>query len=143
MAISYSVSERKDPTNPMATPKWYANARVMANYTFTDLCRDVEKMSTVTEGDIMAVISTAISCMVNALRRGESVQFGDLGTFRVGLTSEGSETFEDFTAANIIRARVTFYAGKTLKEAAKSFQYKRVEVRPQTDGTEQTTEPIV
>lgn len=130
MAINYSVSERKNPQDKMAAPKWYANARVSSNYTFVDLCREVEKMSTVTEGDIMAVISTAISCMVNALRRGESVQLGDLGTFRVGLTSIGADTLEDFTASNITKARVLFSAGKVLRDATNTFQYRRVEVHP-------------
>lgn len=136
MAINYSVSEKSNPKDSMMPKKWYANAQSVAVYKFKDLCKDVEKMSTVTEGDVMAVISSAISCMINALGRGESVQFGDLGTFRVGLSSIGTETAEEFSAANITRARITFLSGSSLKAAAKNFQYKRVEMRPQLDNSE-------
>ena len=94
------------------------------------LCSDVEKMSTATDGDVRAVLSTALYCIEQALRRSESVTLGDLGTFAVGLSSTGTDTAEEFTAANISKARVTFRPARRLKELAKAFQYKRVEVRP-------------
>lgn len=137
MAINYSVSKRPNPKE-IGTHKWYANAQVTSNYTFGNLCAEVEKMCTVTEGDVLAVISSAISCMINALRRGESVYLGDLGSFRVGLSSVGTDTPEEFTSANISKARITFLSGKALRNAAKSFQYKRVEPRPQKNDSEQT-----
>ena len=130
MAINYSVTQRANPKDEMATPKWYANAQVAANYSFDSLCSDVEKMSTATEGDVKAVLTSALYCIEQALKRSESVQFCDLGTFAVGLSSTGAETEEEFTAANISRARVVFRAGRRLKDAAKTFQFKRVETRP-------------
>ena len=137
MAINYSVTQRANPKDSMAEPKWYANAQVAANYSFDTLCSDVEKMSTATDGDVRAVLSTALYCIEQALycieqalRRSESVTLGDLGTFAVGLSSTGTDTAEEFTAANISKARVTFRPARRLKELAKAFQYKRVEVRP-------------
>lgn len=130
MAINYSVTQRANPKDSMAEPKWYANAQVVANYSFDTLCSDVEKMSTATDGDVRAVLSTALYCIEQALRRSESVTLGDLGTFAVGLSSTGTDTAEEFTAANISKARVTFRPARRLKELAKAFQYKRVEVRP-------------
>lgn len=130
MAINYSVTQRANPKDSMAEPKWYANAQVAANYSFDTLCNDVEKMSTATDGDVRAVLSTALYCIEQALRRSESVTLGDLGTFAVGLSSTGTDTAEEFTAANISKARVTFRPARRLKELAKAFQYKRVEVRP-------------
>lgn len=130
MAINYSVTQRANPKDSMAEPKWYANAQVAANYSFDTLCSDVEKMSTATDGDVRAVLSTALYCIEQALRRSESVTLGDLGTFAVGLSSTGTDTAEEFTAANITKARVTFRPARRLKELAKAFQYKRVEVRP-------------
>lgn len=130
MAINYSVTQRANPKDSMAEPKWYANAQMAANYSFDTLCSDVEKMSTATDGDVRAVLSTALYCIEQALRRSESVTLGDLGTFAVGLSSTGTDTAEEFTAANISKARVTFRPARRLKELAKAFQYKRVEVRP-------------
>lgn len=130
MAINYSVTQRANPKDSMAEPKWYANAQVAANYSFDTLCSNVEKMSTATDGDVRAVLSTALYCIEQALRRSESVTLGDLGTFAVGLSSTGTDTAEEFTAANISKARVTFRPARRLKELAKAFQYKRVEVRP-------------
>ena len=130
MAINYSVTQRTNPRDEMAEAKWYANAQVASNYAFDTLCEDVEKMSTATEGDVKAVLTTALYCIVQALRRSESVQFGDLGTFAVGLSSTGAASEYEFTAANIRHARVVFRPGRQLKDMAKTFQYKRVEARP-------------
>lgn len=136
MAISYSVTKRANPKE-VGVSKWYANAQVTSNYTFENLCKEVEKMCTVTAGDVMAVISSVIASMENALSRGESVYFGELGVFRVALSSEGTETAEEFSSANITKARVTFLPGKSLKNISKTFQYKRVEPRPQKNDAEQ------
>lgn len=130
MAINYSVTQKSNPKDAMAEKKWYANAQVVANYTFEDLCKDVEKMSTLTEGDVQAVLTNSLHCIEMALKRSESVQFGDLGTFAVGLSSTGSETAEEFSAANIYKARVVFRQGSRFRSAVKDFQYKRVEARP-------------
>ncbi len=129
MAINYSVTQRNNPADPSAEPKWYANAQVASNYTYEMLCEDVEKMSTLTDGDVKAVLSTALYCIEQALKRSESVQLGDLGTFSVGLSSTGADTAKEFTVANIRKARVTFRAGSRLSNTANGFQYKRVSAR--------------
>lgn len=137
MAINYSVTSKSNPRDPMAQKKWYASAQVAANYTFEELCKDVEKMSTLTEGDVQAVVSSAIFCIMNALKRSESVKLGDWGTFRIGLSSQGTDAVEDFSVANIKRVRVTFTAGRRLKDSVKSAAFKRVDPRPKAPVVEE------
>lgn len=130
MAISYSVTQKKNPKDAMAAPKWYANAQVKANYTIDDLASDVEKATTLSEGEVNALIKDMLHFIERALERGESVQLGDLGSFAIGLSSTGADTMEAFDASYISKARVSFRAGRRLTEMCKRLQFEKTPARP-------------
>ena len=79
MAINYSVTPRKNPKNPQDPAKYYAQTQVVSEYSFDDLCADLEAMSTLTEGDIKATTVNMVHCISSALRNGRSVRLGELG----------------------------------------------------------------
>lgn len=131
MAVNYSVTPRKDPRNPQSPAKYYAQTQVVSEYTFDNLCSDLQVMSTLTEGDIKAVTVNMVHCIGEALKNGRSVRLGELGILRVVVTSTGAESKELFTAANIRKPRIAFYAGKRLKTNIENLSFKQVEPRPQ------------
>lgn len=135
MAISYSVTKRANPKE-LGEVKYYANAQSTSVYSLESMTADIEKQCTVSEADIYAVLKAAVFCIQQSLKRGESVKIDDLGTFRVGLSSEGTLTEEEFNASHITSARITFIASRRLKETARSFQYKKVLPRPQKSEDE-------
>lgn len=59
------------------------------------------------------------------------MRLGELGLLRIVVSSKGAETKETFTAANILRPRIAFYAGTRLREAVAGLHFKQVEPRPQ------------
>ena len=101
MAINYSVTPRKNPKNPQDPAKYYAQTQVTSEYSFDDLCSDLQAMCTLTEGDIKATTANMVHCISSALRNGRSVRMGELGLLRIVVSSTGAETKEAFTAANI------------------------------------------
>lgn len=131
MAISYSVTPRKNPKDIMSPPKYYANAQSTSVYNIEAMSAEIEKHCTVSEADIYAVLKAAVFCMQQALKRGESIKIDDLGTFRVGLSSEGTLTEQEFNAGHIKSARITFIASRRLKDTVRNFQFKKVSPRPQ------------
>ena len=131
MAINYSVTPRKNPKNPQDPAKYYARTQVTSEYSFDDLCSDLQAMCTLTEGDIKATTANMVHCISSALRNGRSVRMGELGLLRIVVSSTGAETKEAFTAANIRKPRIAFYAGNRLREAVAGLRFKQVEPRPQ------------
>ena len=53
------------------------------------------------KGDVLAICTMIVSCIRELLLEGYRIQFGDLGTFYVTLSSESTSTYAEFTASNI------------------------------------------
>ena len=74
-----------------------------------DLALRISARCTVTEPDILAVISALVFEMNQVLKDGNRVKLDGLGTFRVGIHSQGVQKAEDFNAQrDIYGAHVLF-----------------------------------
>ena len=56
----------------------------------------ISMQTTVSRADVSAVLVSAVENLVMELQRGNQVEFGELGKFRLQLTSEGVEKASDF-----------------------------------------------
>ena len=88
---------------------WYARAVCPDVVGVKDLAQRVSERCTVTEPDILAVISALVFEMNQVLKDGNRVKLDGLGTFRVGIHSLGVEKAQDFNAQrDIYGAHVLF-----------------------------------
>ncbi len=62
-------------------------------------------------GTVKGVVSDTCTCLVELLLNGDKIQFGELGDFGVSLKSEGAESLEKFSAANIKEVNIVFTPG--------------------------------
>lgn len=65
---------------------------------------------------VSAVLIATVDNMIDSLRAGEQVDFGELGKFRLQITSRGAETAEKFTAANITGVNIQFVPSEDLRK---------------------------
>lgn len=65
---------------------------------------------------VSAVLIATVDNMIDSLRAGEQVDFGELGKFRLQITSRGAETAEKFTAVNITGVNIQFVPGEDLRK---------------------------
>ena len=77
---------------------WYARAVSPDLVSVKDLALRISERCTVTEPDILAVISALVFEMNQVLKDGNRVKLDGLGTFRVGIHSQGVQKAEDFNA---------------------------------------------
>ena len=88
---------------------WYARAVSPDLVSVKDLALRISERCTVTEPDILAVISALVFEMNQVLKDGNRVKLDGLGTFRVGIHSLGVEKAADFNAQrDIYGAHVLF-----------------------------------
>ena len=88
---------------------WYARAISPDLVGVKDLANRVSARCTVTEPDILAVISALVFEMNQVLKAGNRVKLDGLGTFRVGIHSSGVEKAKDFNPQrDIFGAHVIF-----------------------------------
>lgn len=118
--------EKANPQDVEAPNKFYAQA-VSAGRTDLDrLAYLIANQSTVRKADCLAVLEAFLHNMSDELNQGRIVELGDLGSFRVSISSAGFETADEVSAAAVKSARILFRPGKSLRKLLKTLEYKKV-----------------
>jgi len=126
MSIKFKVIERGQPgVAGGGEKKFYASANSSGDKTLAGLTRDIEKISTVSGADIRAVLYALVDVMQTSLSEGQIVRLGELGSLRVGISSEGKATAEEVTASSVKGAKVIFSPGKGLKDMLLTLSYEK------------------
>ena len=128
MAIKYRIAERQNPLTK--TLQYYAQVMPVEPLTLEDIAEGIEKTSTVSSADIKAVLDALQFEVIRALRAGNSVRLGDLGSFRPTLASRSALSADAFTIANLKGVRVRFTPSSRMESELK---LDRVSVRLVTD----------
>lgn len=126
-AVTYSVVSRKNPNEPELPPKFYAQAQSRGDADIRTLSDRIELMCTVTRADVMAVLVALESTIKDSLSNGEIVHLGELGSLKMSLSSKGAASKEEFYPSMILKSRILFHPGMTLKDMQKSLRFERVE----------------
>ena len=117
MAVNYKVyrSNRSGATNG----KFYARTAYRDTVTIKDLAKKMQANCTVKHSDIVAVLTELSEVMKDELQSGNRVKIDGLGTFKVGLSSKGAESANEFTAANIKNSHIIFTPEITVDASGK------------------------
>ena len=129
MPVNYSIAMRPNPQDPEQPKKAYAQAQMRDELTLKGLSKRISSQTTVSRADVSAVLISAVENMVEALKAGDQVDFGELGKFRLQLTSEGAATAEEFTANNITGVNIQFVPGEELKDLFAGITFNLVPTR--------------
>ena len=111
--IKFTVIPRKNILSEEIL--YYAQIKQDGVTGINELAHAIEKTSTVTRADILAVLSDLEEVIYSELRAGRGVKLGDLGSFRPTLKSEGVENAKDFDQNNIRKVNVVFIPSTNMK----------------------------
>lgn len=126
MPVKYNVVERKNPLDKNATPKFYASAKADGEINLKSIAKEISGGSTtVSDTDVLAVLNDLIKAMTRHLTAGEIVKLGDFGNFQITISSEGAETAEKVTSANIKSQKITFRPGVDLRDMLKTVKFEK------------------
>ncbi|MCT4601896.1 MAG: DNA-binding protein [Marinifilum sp.] len=127
MAIKYKVIQRGQPgVAGGGVKKYYASANVTGTQTLEDLTELIEFSSTVSGGDIRAVLYLLVKVMQKYLADGQVVQLGELGALRVSISSNGEEKNDDVSAKSIKSAKVVFRPGSDIQKLLKTLKFEKI-----------------
>lgn len=118
--------------------KTYAVAKSNGYCDLQKLCKMISARCAMSSADIKAILDSLNWVMDVELQAGNIVQLGEFGNFRLGISSEGADTEDEFTAHNIRRSRIIFTPGASLRETNRgvTFEYDRPVVVTETDECE-------
>ena len=129
MPLNNSIAMLPNPMEKNDPHKAYAKAQINGEMSLKELSKEVSNKCTVHSADVSAVLIATVETMLAALRDGKQVDFGELGKFRLQITSKGAITAEDFTADNITGVTIQFIPGDDLKGIFKGMEFNLVPSR--------------
>src|SRR5690606_1226633 len=109
MAIKFNDLEIGKPGDPAAPKKFYPRPVHTGEITLENRAADISYSSSLTESDVYAVLQSLVREIPRNISHGYIVRLGNLGAFRLGSNSTGSDTAEEVTGANIFRTRLLFH----------------------------------
>ena len=126
MPVKFNVTPRKDPRDQNSQPKYYATVKSTGRIDTYGIAKSINKMSTVSSVDTAAVLEAFMNVVPDELAEGRIVELGDFGTFRISVSSEGSDLAGDVSPRNITDVRVLFQPGRRFKKLLNSTDFVKI-----------------
>lgn len=83
--------------------------------TIDQICEEVSHATTVTQADVLAILTELEHQFINLMRGNKSVRFGLLGSFRSTVQSVAARSSAEFTKANLRQIAVRFTPSPTIR----------------------------
>ena len=125
MAVFYSKVQRRNPSDPTGTKKWYPSIRTTGMLKEKEVARQIADETTLNPKEAEMAISQLQKIIVRALSNGQSIQLGDWGSFYLSLHAEGSATEAEATASKVKKMHIRFTPGKELKASLGRAEFKQ------------------
>lgn len=115
--IRYVTRAMRNPSTQVV--KYYPQPASLNPLTLNGVVEQIERQCTVSEPDIKAVINALEYVVIQALKNGQSVRLGDLGSFRFTMTTEGAATAKEVKASLIKKLNVRFTPSGAMRKKLK------------------------
>lgn len=103
MSVKYKIYKNNNSTMSSCYGKYYARAVHDETWDTDDLADMIEKNVSVKRSDVLGVISELVETMTVALQAGHKVKLDRFGTFKIGISSSGADSAEDFDVSRNIK----------------------------------------
>lgn len=138
MAQGYVLVLRpSEPGNKESEKKYYAMSKSTGVADLKYMVKFIAARSAMSSADVKAVLDSLNWIMDLELQEGKIVQLGELGNFRISVSSEGVTDKSKFTASMIRPPRLLFTPGLELRNTKKILGFTHVgakEVEPDAGG---------
>ena len=127
MAIEYKVIERPVIGGPdKGSKKFYASSNITGTTDLDTLTKEIERTSTVNGADIRAVLYALLEIIPDHLEAGNAVQLGEIGSFRINISSNGEDSADKVGSKSIKNCKIIFTAGKKFKNVLNNLSFKKI-----------------
>lgn len=125
MAVLFKTIGRKNPQDLTAPEKFYPMAVSNGEVDLRSLAKTLTRESTVTPGDCYSILVNLEEQIAILLKEGRSVKLGHLGSFRISISGDGSDTEEEVTNSSVTKSRAIFRPGIEIREMLRTLTFKK------------------
>ena len=137
--VSYIVIPRKNPMHQEEEPKYYMKAHATEFIGVTEISRRIEKECTVTRADVMAVLTALEDVIADAISQGQVIKLGELGTFKLSISSKGAEDENSVNGSLVTGQRILFRPGAVILKTLRSLSFSKYTLPKDKDEVEEPT----
>lgn len=137
--MKYRIIKRGEPgVTGGGSPKFYASPHYSGEIDLFGISKKLSSRSTVTRGDVAAVLSGFVDLIAEELKEGKIVKLGNLGTFRISISSKGEDTIEEVSSASIKSSKVLFRPAGVFKDNLSGLSFEKVKDVKSTPDEDET-----
>ena len=114
---------RPNPQDRTAENKFYAQVVSKGNTDLERLAYLVSNQSTVREADCYAVLLSLLHNIMDELKQGRIVKLDKLGSFQIGVRSEGTSSLEELTVNAVKKVHVNFRPDARMREMLENVKF--------------------
>ena len=130
MAVNYSIAKGNAKFGETGDGMFYAHSQINESISLKQFSKLIASQTTVSRADVSAVLISAVDNLIEELKRGNQIIFGELGKFRLQLNSKGAKTAAEFKSdTNITGASIQFIPGEDLKNIFTDLEFTPVASR--------------
>ena len=124
MGLFYNRVAKKSPLDPTGASKWYVALRSLGLIGERELGEAITDETTLNPKEAEMAFSQLFKVMLRFLLSGNSIRLAGLGTFRLTVSCEGSDTYEEALPSKIKRVNIRFIPSESFKEALQKATFK-------------------
>ena len=107
--IFHKLIQNKNEEMPKAFNKWYARPVVTETIDLDYIAERIQRNSTAKKSDAKAVLTEMVEVITDALQSSQRVKIDGFGAFKVGLSSRGADSVEDYSPSEHVKSmRIIF-----------------------------------
>ncbi len=125
MSILINTIQKTNPQKRNQPGKFYAVAQSRGEVNFRDMAKEIAEITTVSVPDAVAVLESLVMIIPRHIEKGEIVRLGELGSLRITVNCEASDTAEEVNASKIKKANYRFAPGGELQQTLKVLKYSK------------------
>lgn len=124
MAVKFKVQEKANPQN-RDEKKYYVQPVRVGTVKRPQLEKEIVELTSLSKADVRGVLITLSELIGKYIALGYNVSIDDVGTLSLRVSSQGSDTPEDVTAASVKKTSVGFRASTTLREGIEKVKFEK------------------
>lgn len=127
MSVKYKLYQDNRRTSSNQG-KWYAKATVSNVATLQTMAEKIQRSTTVTRSDILAVLSGLSDVMREELLAGSRVIMDGIGSFKVGMKTRPADTLEEWTPSRHLKGYHIVFRPETIDNVSNGVRTRSAKV---------------
>ena len=125
MSIHFKTITKTNSIKPQKPQKFYAQAVIAGEADFKTLLQETAKACNMSLVDAKRLYYNLEAIIQQELAAGKVVRLGGIGSFQIGISSNGSDTPKEVTSNQITKAKINYRPGTPFKEMLKTLTFKK------------------